>query len=247
MKEKPNYYAIIPAMVRYDKDLIPNAKLLYGEITALSNTNGYAYASNEYFAKLYNVSKTSISLWIKDLEEKGYIETVLIYKENTKQILQRNIYIVDDPTQENLKTLFKKSYIPSLRKLKDPIKENLKDNNTSNNTTSNNNIYTHFELFWKEYPKKISKQQAFKSFNKIDPDEELLEIMLNKIRLFKQTSDWLKDNGQFIPYPATWLNQVRWEDEIKEEDVPGWFDEEQELEAISKEEEKELKELLKNF
>ena len=58
--EHPNYYAIIPANVRYDKTLRPNAKLLYGEITALSNTEGYCWATNSYFANLYDVESASI-------------------------------------------------------------------------------------------------------------------------------------------------------------------------------------------
>ena len=73
MSENVSYYAIIPAEVRYDKDLPPNAKLLYGEITALCNKEGYCFASNEYFANLYGVSKRSITGWIAALEKKGYI------------------------------------------------------------------------------------------------------------------------------------------------------------------------------
>ena len=72
MNEKPNYYAIIPANVRYS-DLKPNAKLLYGEITALSNKDGYCFASNNYFANLYNVNKNTISSWITDLKNRGFI------------------------------------------------------------------------------------------------------------------------------------------------------------------------------
>ena len=75
MEEKPNYYSIIPANVRYDDELNANAKLLYSEVTALSNKNGYCLATNEYFAKLYNVSPRTITEWIRKLEEKGYIKS----------------------------------------------------------------------------------------------------------------------------------------------------------------------------
>lgn len=69
----PSFYAIIPANVRYCKDLEPNAKLLYGEITALCQKEGYCWASNAYFAELYDVDERTIRRWIESLEKNNLI------------------------------------------------------------------------------------------------------------------------------------------------------------------------------
>lgn len=103
------YYAIIPANVRYDDSLIPSAKLLYGEITALCNEKGYCWASNEYFANQYKVSKPTIQNWLKSLEEKGYIYREVKYKEGSKEIEARYIRILGGGHQENLAGVTKKS------------------------------------------------------------------------------------------------------------------------------------------
>ena len=102
MKEKPNYYAIIPAEVRYSKALIPNAKLLYAEITALCNMNGKCTASTEYFCRLYEVSKVSVQKWLKNLEDNNHIKRVNKYKLHSKQIECRVITLVNVPSKEKL-------------------------------------------------------------------------------------------------------------------------------------------------
>ena len=70
-----------------------------------------------------------------------------------------------------------------------------------------------FELFWQAYPKKTGTGAAKTSFRKIKPSQELTERMIRAVELAKQSEQWQRDNGQYIPYPATWLNQRRWEDE----------------------------------
>jgi hypothetical protein len=100
---KPNYYAVIPADVRYSKKLTPNAKLLYAEITALCNMNGKCTASTKYFATLYNVSKTSIQNWLKILDDNNFITRHNIFKEGSQEILSRHIKLVKPPPQNNLR------------------------------------------------------------------------------------------------------------------------------------------------
>ena len=109
------YYAIIPADVRYDENIPANAKLLYGEITALCNEKGYCWASNAYFAELYKVTKKSISQWISSLQENGYIQTELNYKNGSKEVESRYITITGPRKktyrrrEKNLPTLGKKT------------------------------------------------------------------------------------------------------------------------------------------
>lgn len=76
-ENKSSYYAIIPAVVRYDNELTDKAKLLYGEITCLSNKEGYCFATNNYFANLYHCTTRAIQSTISKLQEKGYIKIVI--------------------------------------------------------------------------------------------------------------------------------------------------------------------------
>lgn len=92
----PSYYAIIPANVRYDKRVVGEAKLLYGEITALANAKGFCWAGDKYFADLYGVSKRTIQNRLKSLEENGYISRQVIYKKDSKSIESRHIKIIDN-------------------------------------------------------------------------------------------------------------------------------------------------------
>lgn len=138
-EQQKAYYAIIPANVRYDKDLVPNAKLLYGEITALCNEKGYCWATNQYFAELYNVSDRTIKNWISQLADKGYIQRSVKYREGTKEIEQRKLFI---GRENNFTT--SGNYVPDPREnnFTTPSENNIPVNNTSiNNTFNNTNIY----------------------------------------------------------------------------------------------------------
>lgn len=144
---KRSYYAIIPANVRYDKSLKPNSKLLYGEITALCNEMGYCWATNSYFAKLYEVSKDTVSRWINELAKRGYIKTEIIYKEGTSEIKNRYIYIA--PIDEKVDRSIENDREGHDKKADTPIDEIVKGNNTLGlNITFNNkgvrDLFNHY-------------------------------------------------------------------------------------------------------
>ena len=71
-----------------------------------------------------------------------------------------------------------------------------------------------FADFWKAYPKHQDRQGALKAFEKLKPDQELLDQMIKSINAWKQSEQWTKDGGQYIPMPTTWLNRRRWEDDL---------------------------------
>ena len=100
MEEKSKYYVIIPADIRYDKRLKANEKLMYGELVLLAQETGYCWATNAYFAKLYDVNKITVSKWISKLEECGYVKVDYIYKQGSNEIVERRVYICSDTVSE---------------------------------------------------------------------------------------------------------------------------------------------------
>lgn len=157
---KKSYYAIIPAEVRYDEELPPNAKLLYGEITSLCNEKGYCWATNQYFADLYKVSKITVSRWISTLYKKGYIAVETLYKEGTKEIIERHLYIVNTPINKNVNRYMQNDLEGINEIVNTSINKNVKDNNKVINTKINNKLevskhkygeYSHVLLTDKEH------------------------------------------------------------------------------------------------
>lgn len=92
------------------------------------------------------------------------------------------------------------------------INKNIKDK--ENSLTRVKEKSHGFDTFWAAYPRHTGKQAAQKAFERLNPDDDLLNIMLSSISAWKNSDQWTKDGGQFIPHPATWLNGRRWEDEL---------------------------------
>lgn len=86
---------------------------------------------------------------------------------------------------------------------------------------SNPNCASAFDVFWQAYPRKTGKTAARKAFDKANPP---LDVVLKAVEAQKHSAQWQRDNGQYIPYPATWLNQGRWEDEVQEDKPPAKSD-----------------------
>ena len=222
MEEKPNYYAIIPAEVRYDKQLKPNEKLLYGEITSLATKTGECWASNNYFADLYEVEPETISRWIKDLKDRGYITTRIDYKEGTKEIEKRAI-IIEGGIDKKIKGGIDKK-----------VKGNNKEfNNTSINKEETNKEEDKTELFQYLETKlgRLLNQLEFEIANSWEDTPATRRTIdqaikqggrsvqyIQKIMTSKQkpvVPEWF-DKEPEEPEPMDEADQEEWEDFIKE-------------------------------
>ena len=126
MQNIPNYYAILTADVRYCPDLSSSEKLLYAEITALSNKEGFCKAGNKYFAELYHSTDVIISRQISNLEKQGFIR--IEYDKNGAKVSQRRIFTINKNVNGNAISINKN--------VNRTINKNVKDNNTSINNTS---------------------------------------------------------------------------------------------------------------
>ena len=230
MNEHRGYYAIIPAIVRYDNHLNGNAKLLYGELTALANEKGYCWATNQYFANLYNVSKRTIISWLKQLEERNYIKMQIFYKPNSKMVDRRHIYILPYPTdtefytpsEENFITYGKNHQEGDEENFTTPSEENFTENNTLINNTKNNtkNIYSVeqsstmselFEKVWKTYPKKTNKKKAKEQFLKKSKSDEGFERFKTGYKAYLK---YIKLNDWYHPQELfRWIRDERFNDE----------------------------------
>lgn len=132
---EPAFDAIIPAPVRHNDQLCANAKLLYGEIRALSTVHGYCWASNQFFAELYKVTERSVARFIAQLEDLEFI-SVQILRDGGGHVSGRRIYIgtgFADPEGDILDHMTKMS--ARLTKLSGQTDKNVSQYNNKNNIT----------------------------------------------------------------------------------------------------------------
>lgn len=208
--DQPNYFAIIPANVRYDENLKPNAKLLYGELTALCNRDGFCWAGNDYFAALYKVDNKTISRWISQLSEGGYISTEVLKSEGNKRkifISNVSVNLVTKrslPSDKKITTLVTKKSIASDEK----ITSNIRINNTINNTENKEatalaflafNYPSQYEVLEMQYKKQINDFVKFSEMFEATFEQERLEFDLRVIsgRFKKYARNWIDNQSKY--------------------------------------------------
>lgn len=219
---KPGYWAVLPAKVRYDETLRPNAKLLYAEITALSDMTGFCWAKNSYFAELFNLAERTVSDLIGTLEARGYISVEVI---NDGGKVERRIY-TDRLPQVVDNHIAKNGYVPPSQNLLPQVAKNCYQNNINNNIppivpqggraakTKSQPDYKpdRFLKLWDFYPhkKRGHKSRAVAAWDRLHPEDKLIDQIARALLLQMNTEEWQRGIG--IPHLSTYLNGEYWKD-----------------------------------
>ena len=184
-------------------NLTPNAIAIYYHLLNANNRCGWKEwftESDLWIGRFVGIKRhETILAAINLLKQKGFIE----FERGTK----RNI-----PTRYRIIVLNNRIENSTKHSTEDSTEHS--DNPKHKPKPKNKNIYTpEFEKFWSAYPRHDGKEYAQKAFTRLNPSQSLINIMLSAIEKQKQSEKWQANNGQYIPYLATWLNGRRWEDE----------------------------------
>ena len=217
-------FTVLPNSTLRDSRLTLKTRAVLAIMVSMPDDWDYTVSG---LAVICGVGKDAVRTSLRELEANGYLTRV--QRHNEAGHFSRNEYIVtDEPTGGGEIPL---SDRPSTA---EPLTdEPLTDNPTQQNKDCTNTPYSPpkgdvskssgqgvdwdlFERFWTAYPRKQNKERARRAWKKLHPDLELCRIMSAALERDKRSEQWRRDNGDFIPHPASWLNGRRWEDEPAE-------------------------------
>ena len=184
-EQRPGYYAVIPADVRYDDRLPANAKLIYGEITALANAKGFCYASNDYFCQLYGFSERTISRLFGALENSGYIRRE-VERDKDGTVTSRKIWISMSATDAHPVDNF---VTPSRQFCQDPPDKIVQENNTGE--------YISIPPISPDKPKAERKARKPKTNTQLD-DTQTEALIRQNVATLGDASGWGRDEKNAV-------------------------------------------------
>lgn len=221
----------IPREIWLDTNLSALEKVLFAEIDSLSGYEKMCIKSNATFAEFCQCSESKVSKAVKKLIDLGYVKQVAFdgrhrtlqsclaqnaSLNSTKSYSAQHKVTASNPeSNPESKTKENTPYNPpegegtqDFKSLLDAFKADMC--NTDNQQKEEK---LGFDDWYSHYPRKQARQRAEKAWKKIKPDQKLIKHMIDSVEVMKTKESWTKDNGQYIPLPATWLNDGRWDDE----------------------------------
>lgn len=215
---KDNNYVVIQGWMRSRLNLTGNALLVYACVFGFSQAGEWFTGTAAYLADWCGCSKRAIFQQLSTLTERGLLE------KRTRDVGGVTFcdYRAVEPEPEKTPEKDNAPASPPMQNFHGGDEKSSPHNIKINNTRVSKDTLVcansgGFEAFWTAYPKKKSKGQALSAWKKLRPDSSLQVVILKAIEAQKRSPDWQKDKGQYIPYPATWLNAMAWEDEVPAE------------------------------
>lgn len=205
----------------YAKIFGPSGTAVYLSLCRRANKDQFCFPSEKTIAEDHNITDRTVRTYIKRLVEARILRIERERSESGKW--RHNVYYLLDKSewktpeeiisfgrQRKSKTQPAENNDASHRKQIPPKESHSKDAHDKETHTA----LPDFERFWNEYPRKIAKKKAQQIWKRINPSAELAKKIIDAVRSYKQTDQWKRDKGQYIPYPLTFLNQERWNDEF---------------------------------
>lgn len=228
---EPSFWSVIPDTVLSSTELKANAKLLYAKVTSLQTAKGYCYASNKYLANGLGLASDTVTRLLRELADAGYLRLEIV-RDEKNAITERRIYptiilpAIMPPSRTNARepigqtsdTPIGQTSDQSIKGLKSKAKNPPKaPQGAGNPKRAEKSIPRHkperFEKFWTYYPRGESRKAAVKAWDKLAPDDAMIDKMAAALKRQMKSEDWQRGIG--IPYASTWINGQRWEDEVK--------------------------------
>ena len=205
-------YGVVGKKVMRDKNLTVIAKAVYCYLATFGNGS---YPSRSLITEELGINKDTYTKQLAQLKKLGYIRVEQV--RTNGGVFKHNIYFIEQvPCPNSPDTVPPDTVPPDTVKPDTNITSSI---STSLNSTSDNTPLppkgegeTDFDKFWAVYPRKVSKPQAMRSWKKAVTNEKTVKEIMAAVEMAKASADWKKDGGKYIPYPATWLNNRRWED-----------------------------------
>ncbi len=184
-----------------------------------AKTRGEVTGSVASLAKISNSTMAEFDLFLNEVKTLGFCE-VSHNSNNILTITNRRMYR-NEKKKESARLRAKRFYDKKAperdsTKTSRPLSSSSSSELTSPSKKKGIMAKGDFDLFWQHYPKKVSKGQARKTWDKIYKNIPPTEILINKLQQLKLSSLWIEDSGKYIPHPSTWLNNEGWEDEPQE-------------------------------
>lgn len=211
-------FTVLPNRTLRDNRLSLKTRAILAIMFSLPEDWDYTAAG---LSAICGAGRDAVRSALRELEEYGYLTRV--QRHDASGHFSRNEYIVtDEPAAEAdaPMTDFPATAEPSAGEpspdepmTENPTQQNKDCTNTPYSPPQGDVDWALFEQFWSAYPRKQDKERARRSWKKLRPDMALCQVMSDALERDKRSEQWRKNNGEFIPYPSSWLNGRRWEDE----------------------------------